>query len=287
MKSQKQSISQFELSPLAKAGVFVINMQKSGQKEHHDTITPHRDAHYLFMFATDGRFKLNLDFEELSVEAPAMLFVFPGQVHNVVEVNEPQGWAVSFDPSLIDNGFQLVLEQGFKGPVLLDKQTPFFHQMIILLNLIEKIQTSPADNYTGQTTHSLLAALLSLIAGRIEAVSKDQKTKESRSDIIAREFNRLLKQNYKSWKQPSQYAAEIAVSVSHLNDTVKEITGTSVSMHIQQHSIMEAKRLLYFTDKSVKEIGYALGYDEPVYFNKLFKKVTRLTPQQFRLKFRD
>ncbi|MEO6686116.1 MAG: AraC family ligand binding domain-containing protein, partial [Dyadobacter sp.] len=103
MKNQQQSIRQFELSPLAKAGVFVINMQKSDRDDHHDTITPHRDAHYLLMFATHGRFKLNLDFEELAVKAPAMLFVYPGQVHNILEIDEPQGWAVSFDPSLIDN----------------------------------------------------------------------------------------------------------------------------------------------------------------------------------------
>ncbi|WP_234646578.1 helix-turn-helix transcriptional regulator [Dyadobacter sp. CY356] len=262
-------------------------MQKSDRDEHHDTITPHRDSHYLFMFASDGKLKLNLDFEELAVEAPAMLFVFPGQVHNIVDITEPRGWVVSFDPSLIDMDFQIALEQGFKGPALLDKQSAFFQQMIILLDLIEKTQTDTTNSYTGRTTHSLLAALLSLIAGRIETGIQDQIKKEGRGDIIAREFKQLLKQNYKSWKQPSQYAAELAISVSHLNDTVKEITGTPVSMHIQQFSIMEAKRLLYFTDMSVKEIGYALGYDEPVYFNKLFKKVTTLTPVQFRIKFRD
>lgn len=287
MKKQQQTIQQFELSPLAKVGVLVKNMQSSDREEHHDTESPHRDSHYLLMFATNGRFKLNLDFEQLAVEAPAMLFVFPGQVHNILEIDEPQGWVVSFDPSLIDHDFELVLEQEFKAPMVLDKQTVFFEQMVILLDLIENIQSGIADSYTGRTTHSLLAALLNLVAGRIEAPASDQKTKESRGDIIVREFIQFLKQNYKNWKQPSQYAAELAVSVSHLNDMVKGITGISVSGHIQQYSIMEAKRLLYFTDLTVKEIGYALGYDEPVYFNKLFKKVTTLTPIQFRLKFRD
>lgn len=50
---------------------------------------------------------------------------------------------------------------------------------------------------------------------------------------------------------------------------------------------MEAKRLLYFTDNTVKEIAYEVGYDEPVYFGKLFKKITKLTPLEFRKKFRD
>ena len=67
---------------------------------------------------------------------------------------------------------------------------------------------------------------------------------------------------------------------------MKALTGFPVSVHIQQASILEAKRLLYFTDKSVKEVSYEVGYDEPVYFGKLFKKVTNLTPLQFRQQFR-
>ncbi|MCZ8216998.1 MAG: helix-turn-helix domain-containing protein, partial [Cyclobacteriaceae bacterium] len=73
----------------------------------------------------------------------------------------------------------------------------------------------------------------------------------------------------------------------HLNDTVKAFTSNSVSTHIQQISILEAKRQLYFTNKSVKEIAYDLGYDEPVYFGKLFKKITNHTPLAFRQQFRD
>lgn len=286
MKNQQQNIRQFELSSLAKAGVLLVNLHNVNMEEHHDTVTPHRDEHYLLMVAKEGRFTLNLDFELVTVEAPAMLFVFPGQVHNVVDAENPQGWALSFDPSLIDNDFQLVLENKFSGPVILDKESAFFQQLTILLNLIEKIQQAPVDDYTGRTIQSLLAALLSFLAGNI-TTADDHRSKETRADFIGREFNRLLKLNYRLWKQPSQYASEIAVSVSHLNDTIKDLTGISVSSHIQQYSILEAKRLLYFTDMSVKEIGYKLGYDEPVYFGKLFKKITNLTPLAFRSKFRD
>ena len=98
---------------------------------------------------------------------------------------------------------------------------------------------------------------------------------------------KLTKEHFKIWKQPAQYAAALSISTAHLNDTVKSLTGSPVSVHIQEASIMEAKRLLYFTANSVKEIAYEVGYEEPVYFGKLFKKVTNLTPLEFRKKFRD
>jgi AraC family transcriptional activator of pobA len=287
LKNLLQHIRQFELSPLAKAGVFIRKMQNRAGEGEHDISTPHRDTHYLLMMATQGRFKLKLDFEELVIPAPAMLFVFPGQVHHILEMHEPQGWAISFDPALIDSEFQLVMENGFRGPLLLDTQAALYQQAVILMDLIEKLQSGIPDSYTGRSTQSLLAALLSLMAGQLVSSVSDSKTRASRGAIIEQAFGQLLKQHYKTWKQPAQYAAELSISVAHLNDTVKEITGNTVSTHIQQHAILEAKRLLYFTDLSVKEIGYELGYDEPVYFNKLFKKVTELTPMQFRQQFRD
>jgi AraC family transcriptional regulator, transcriptional activator of pobA len=83
------------------------------------------------------------------------------------------------------------------------------------------------------------------------------------------------------------YASALSITVSHLNDTIKELTNFPVSIHIQNASILEAKRLLYFSDNSIKEIGYEIGYDDAVYFGKLFKKITSLTPLQFRQQFRD
>lgn len=262
-------------------------MQQEARKDDHDVTTPHRDNHYLLMVATHGSFKLNLDFEELAITAPAMLMIFPGQVHHIVEISQPEGWAISFDSSLIDNEFQAVLEKGLNGPVLLDTQGAFLKQAVTIMAMIEQLQLDTPNVYTGRTTHALLAGLLNLIAGKITTAALGSKIKETRGAIIEQAFGRLLKQHYKAWKQPARYAEELAISVAHLNDTVKGITGVAVSVHIQQQSILEAKRLLYFTSLSVKEIGYQLGYDEPVYFGKLFKKVTGVTPLQFRQQFRD
>lgn len=287
MKNQPTNILQFELSPLVKAGVLITNLQNLIGPGEHDFSKPHRDTHYLLIIATNGRLELNLDFKEVAITAPAILFVFPGQVHHIIQFKELKGWVITFDPALIDSAFQLVLEKGFRSPLLLYRQTAFYQQTVTLLDLMEKLQSGVPDSYSGRSIQALLAALLSFIAGQIVTEAPDKNTRESRGVLIEQAFSQLLKQHYKTWKQPARYAAELAVSVAHLNDTVKDITGTSVSTHIQQRSILEAKRLLSYTDFNVKEIGYEAGYDEPVYFSKLFKKITGFTPLQFRQQFRD
>ncbi|KFF02894.1 helix-turn-helix domain-containing protein [Flavobacterium reichenbachii] len=286
MKNQNQTITQFELSPLAKAGIIIVNMEDRDVEEH-DISKPHRDNHCQLMFALNGTFKLNIDFENVEFTAPALLCVFPEQVHHIINVKDPKGWMISFDPSLVSKEIVQVLESKIDNPFLLQQESNFCQHLSVLMNLIEKVQLENTNNYTQKSIHSLLNGLLSLIAGELVPNLSVDKEKENRSIIIKETFIKLTKEHFKTWKQPAQYASALSISAAHLNDTVKSLTGSPVSIHIQEASIMEAKRLLYFTDKNVREIAYEVGYEEPVYFGKLFKKVTNLTPLEFRKKFRD
>ena len=63
MKHQNQTITQFELSPLAQAGIIIVNMEDRDIEEH-DISKPHRDNHCQLMFALNGTFQLNIDFEK-------------------------------------------------------------------------------------------------------------------------------------------------------------------------------------------------------------------------------
>jgi AraC family transcriptional activator of pobA len=288
LKKQQNKIQQFQLSPWAKAGMAIKDLADDAREEDHDHSNPHRDQHYLLMLATHGLFQFNLDFQEVTLTAPALLLIFPGQVHHTIEMLKPEGWAISFDPSLLDNELQILMEKGFNGPVTLDQQEDFYHHAVTLMDLIAQLQSAGLNGHSIKAVHSLLYALLDLMAEKISRhLVFGGQTKVNRAAMIEQAFNQLLKQHYKDWKQPAQYAAELHISVAHLYDTIKGITGSTVSALIQQYAILEAKRLLYVTDLSVKEIGYETGYDEPVYFGKLFKKVTGLTPLQFRQQYRD
>ena len=285
MKNQNHTIKQFELSPHAKAGIIIVNMEDKKVDEH-DISKPHRDNHCQLMLALKGTFKLNIDFENVEFNAPALIYIFPEEVHHIIEVKDPAGWMISFDPSLVSKELLQLLENKINNIFLLQRESYFCQQLVILMDLIEKIQLQNTNNYTQKSIHSLLNGLLNLIGGELVSNLSLDKSTENRSIFIKETFIKLTKEHFKTWKQPAQYASALSISVAHLNDTVKSLTGSPVSLHIQEVSIMEAKRLLYFTDNSVKEIAYQVGYEEPVYFGKLFKKITSLTPLEFRKKFR-
>ncbi len=109
----------------------------------------------------------------------------------------------------------------------------------------------------------------------------------SRSETITRAFRRLLEKNYHMVKRPGDYAQRLHISTAYLNECVKNATGIPVSQHIRDRIILEAKRRLYHTDQPVKEISFALGFDDYPYFSRLFKNGTGMSALSFRSKNRD
>jgi AraC family transcriptional activator of pobA len=78
------------------------------------------------------------------------------------------------------------------------------------------------------------------------------------------------------------FARSLAVHINYLNRSVKEVTGKPTSVHIAEHIVAEAKALLLFTDWSVADIAYSLGFEYPTYFNNYFKRLTGVTPKTIR-----
>lgn len=108
-----------------------------------------------------------------------------------------------------------------------------------------------------------------------------------RAEQVTKSFREILAEHFKAWKRPAAYAEKLNLSPAYLNECVKVTTGQPVSYHIQQRVILEAKRLIYHTSQSLKEIAADLGYDDYPYFSRLFTKVTGLSPVSFRQKNRD
>ena len=104
-----------------------------------------------------------------------------------------------------------------------------------------------------------------------QPVPQAQDRQLSRMELVDRFFN-LLQKNFTSKKLVTDYAAMLSVSANYLNVMVKKVSGYPASHHIQQQIIQEAKRQAVYTDKSMKEIAYHLGFEAITHFSKFFKK---------------
>jgi AraC-like DNA-binding protein len=100
-------------------------------------------------------------------------------------------------------------------------------------------------------------------------------------DII-RQYNLLVESHYKKQHQVQFYASELHKSSKTLANLFALYNNKSPLAIIQERIIMEAKRLLIYTDKSAKEIAHELGFEDTAYFSNFFKKHTAHPPMDFR-----
>jgi AraC-like DNA-binding protein len=90
---------------------------------------------------------------------------------------------------------------------------------------------------------------------------------------LLRKFISLLEKNFKEKKKVAEYAAQLSVTPSYLNEVVKKASGLSAGHHIRQRIVLEAKRKALYSDYSMKQIAYHLGFDDIAHFSKFFKNI--------------
>jgi AraC family transcriptional activator of pobA len=103
-------------------------------------------------------------------------------------------------------------------------------------------------------------------------------------ELLERQFPIENTQQPLTLRTAQDFAKTLSVHVNYLNRSVKEITGKPTSVHIAERIAAEAKALLQYSNWSVADIAYGLGFEYPTYFNNYFKRVTGATPKSFRAK---
>ena len=245
----------------------------------------HRDDYYLFLFLKCADALLTIDFEEVQLTGNTVLYIRPGQVHFMSSMREAKGWSLSIDPMLVEKDYRNMFEEQFLTQKSVALETSVSIRMSdiaqILYATIQAEQTVFSNRIILDLANVFIGAIAEQYAGRQENL----RHHKSRSVQIAHQFKELLSTNFKTLKSPTLYAKMLNYSLSHLNESVKHITGFPVSYWIHQQVVLEARRLLYYTDMDVKEIAFSLGYEDHTYFSHLFAKFVGQSPGTFRRKF--
>jgi AraC-like DNA-binding protein len=141
------------------------------------------------------------------------------------------------------------------------------------------------DNIQGEMLRMMLKRLIIKITRLAREQLVPKELKESQVDTI-RKFNVLVDLHYREKRQVSEYAEMLFKSPKTLSNLFAKYNQKSPLQIIQERIVLEVKRLLIYTDKSVKEIAYDLGFDDTGSFFKLFRKFTSMTPQEFKMQFK-
>ena len=142
-------------------------------------------------------------------------------------------------------------------------------------------------NTIDRNQEEMLRLLLKRFIIKCTRIARRQMIKgdlpEERIDII-RQFNVLVEEQFKNLKHVSDYASLMNRSPKTLTNVFSQHASKSPLQVIHDRIILEARRMLIFTDKSAKEIAWELGYEDPSQFSRFFKNNTNLSIQQFREK---
>jgi AraC family transcriptional regulator, transcriptional activator of pobA len=222
----------------------------------------------------------------------SVFFTAPGQL---------QSWDVLPDWE----GIYVIFSKEFfaVNRIILDeiRESPFFdidnrvsltlvpEEAKVLLDLFEKIKTEASTEYTNkyEFVKSYLRLLVMYLNRFYEKrIQNNQKPNPQASGInTVREFQDLIEQNLKTDKKLrtiAEFANKLNTHPNHLNALCKEILGNTASELLHDSTLLQAKSLLLNSDYSMKEIAYQLGYDEPNYFFRFFKKHIGVTPSEFK-----
>jgi AraC family transcriptional activator of pobA len=253
-----------------------------GLPDAKEVARPHRDNGHLFILQEQGITHIEIDFQKHMIAAAAVIYIHPDQIHRLIgfENATVTSWIITSE-NLNQENLMLLADLTPVNALALKAET------LSLISETASLCMQFSERKHEKLFNSILKescnTLVSLVASQYLAQSKTTDN-YSRFEVITKSFKSSLEHDFMTVKSPAAYAKCLNISTPYLNECVKTATGHSVSNHIQQRVILEAKRLLCHSNKSVKEIAGELGYDDYSYFIRLFVKVTGMTPLIFRNK---
>ncbi len=250
-------------------------------------ISPHKHKFVEIFLLTNGSMEHNIDFNEFVIKKNNLFFISEGQYHFWSKTNRINlsGYRLMFEESFIQNVFShqnflfelVFLNNVYQNP-LMSFSLKHTYRLVQLFELLY-------DEYCREDFNiRALQANLYLLLLEVQRETKPNKIElDSRYHLeIYQKFNLLVNNHYTENKTNIWYAKQLNISQVQLNKIVSKFSNNAIGQFVQNRKILEAKRLITITSKTIKEIAYDIGFDDYSYFIRVFKKNLKVTPQEFR-----
>lgn len=245
----------------------------------------HKHTFYEILWTEKGISKQIIDYREYEVAPNSLFFISPNQVHQFEEWKPLQGGTILFTEDFFllnhnnkDKLFELSFLDNFYANPCLKFDKKDFAEVKQTIDLMAKEHKRKDKSPT--IIQSLLHILLAQAQRCIDRQTEKPVSKKYLS--IFKQFKTLLDKHYVENQTTAFYAERLHITPHHLSLVAKNVTGKTAGEIIRSRSILEAKRLLTFTDLSVSEVATQLQYFDSSYFSKIFKAETKKTPAGFK-----
>jgi AraC family transcriptional activator of pobA len=289
--SYNQQLPVYSLEPDDVAGNknFRVYNFEGRLPDHSDLLIPHRKDHYLIAFIRRaGGIRQWVDMASYIIQDHSIYFTGPGDV--IVKEGSEQLWStgiaftkefLSFQESASLSNLPLI-QNLQKGHELILTET----DIEFVEDIIAKINTEYES--PGEWQQRMLTAYLTVLLTYLSRLYTEQyKDKDiSTEKLLLKKFQAKINECYRELHEVGDYASVLHISAGHLSEVIKLQTGKPAIKHIHERIVLEARRLLFHTNNSLKEIAFDLGFSDASYFNRFFKRETGTTPAGYRTNIR-
>ena len=262
---------------------FYIKTFQEHKAQHPFVMEPHAHDFYLLMLFTKGSGKHRIDFTEYTVKRGSVFFMSPSETHAWELSKDANGYVLFFNPAfyLMDVLPRKIKHLPFFNP---DNKMNMGQLKEIDIAPIEKIiacmdsESREASVFQKNIIRSYLDILLYKLANLLYTKKTAAQEPSNIPSLLA-----LIEEEYMAHHPISFYTERLQVNAQKLNALCKLQLNKTVNELLQDRLMTEAKRLLAYSTLTISEIAYELNFSDNSYFNRFFKRLEGLTPEQFRI----
>jgi AraC family transcriptional regulator, transcriptional activator of pobA len=235
------------------------------------------------LFLNAGEASMTLETRNLTLEPPCVVVLPAGSVHGFRFSRDIDGRIISIPQTIL--GELLVL-----SPELLTRlEHSAYHPLSrrsealkLARNLFQRFAREYQGNGPGRLT-VMMCLLAEMLVGLARA-SGEAATHAagSRRHKRLRRFRALIDSHFREWRPVTFYAERLGVSAAQLNNCCRSETGRSAQEMIHERILLEARRLLSYSDLEVTAVCYVLGFKDPAYFSRFFSRRQGVSPSRFK-----
>ncbi|BDU77011.1 4-hydroxyphenylacetate catabolism regulatory protein HpaA [Mesoterricola sediminis] len=236
--------------------------------------------HQVFVLTRGGGRQI-MHGETVEFQAPWALVVPRGQAHLYYPTADAEGWSLGFTEEFLPAGTTLLVTNAFPpGGVAL--ASPGVADRLCAIVKILHEGSSDASTFCPTAQFHLVAAFLQLLHQACQRQRPAEASLSQADHLLFQRFTRLMDEAYRSHWEMTRFAHELRCSQRRLGGICQRILGKSPHAALEERRMIEARRRLAHGTDSIQAIALDLGYEDPSYFAKAFRRVVGQTPTDYR-----
>lgn len=281
-RNQQLPVYPFTVDELTGNQNFRVYNYEGSLPEQSELLIPHRKDHYLIVFIRQADSRLWIDMTPYTLKKNAVYFTGPDQIIVKEEFMALCSTGIAFTNEFLS----------FQGnaslstlPLIQNRQNG--HELLLTatdVDFVEQILTCINIEYQrpGEWQQRMLSAHLTVLLTYLSRLYTAQFKDISVDQLLLKKFQAKISTSFRELHEVGDYASLLNISAGHLSEVVKMQSGMPAIKHIHEQLVLEARRLLFHTDHSLKEITFDLGFSDASYFSRFFKRETGVTPAEYR-----